>query len=101
MLFSAGVKNQIRVTAKPVQIEAIDQSGRTGGIPNFLPPGEVVGTWDQWNTYDITMDGDHIVVLLNGIKTIDGTDDHFSSGPISLQYGSGNIKFRNVRIRRL
>ena len=78
-----------------------DQSGRTGGIPNFLPPGEVVGTWDQWNTYDITMEGDHIVVLLNGIKTIDGTDDHFSSGPISLQYGSGTIKFRNVRIRRL
>lgn len=78
-----------------------DQSGRTGGIPNFLAPEEVVDTLDQWNTYDITMDGNHIVVLLNGIKTIDGTDDNFSSGPISLQYGSGTIKFRNMRIRRL
>jgi hypothetical protein len=78
-----------------------DQSGRTGGIPNFLPPSEALDTWDKWNTYDITMDGNHVVVLLNGVKTVDGVDDHFSSGPIALQYGSGTIKFRNVRIRRL
>ena len=78
-----------------------DQSGRTGGIPNFMPPMAVLDTWDQWNTYDITMEGDHVVVLLNGVKTIDTTDSNFSSGPISLQYGAGTIKFRNVRIRRL
>ena len=78
-----------------------DQSGRTGGIPNFLPPEAIVNTWDQWNTYDITMEGDHIVIYLNGVKTVDSNDDTFASGPISLQYGSGTIKFRNVRIRRL
>jgi len=78
-----------------------DQSGRTGGIPNFLPPEAVIDTWDQWNTYDITMDGDRVTVKLNGVTTIDGTDDNFSSGPISLQYGAGTIKFRNVRIRKL
>lgn len=78
-----------------------DQSGRTGGIPNFLSPMAVIDTWDQWNTYDITMRGNRITVVLNGVTTIDGTDDNFSSGPISLQYGAGTIKFRNVRIRRL
>ena len=78
-----------------------DQSGRTGGIPNFLAPVAVIDTWDQWNTYDITMRGNRITVVLNGVTTIDATDDNFSSGPISLQYGSGTIKFRNVRIRRL
>ena len=78
-----------------------DQSGRTGGIPNFLPPTAVIDTWDQWNTYDITMDDDHITIYLNGVKTVDGTDSNFSSGPIGLQWGSGTIKFRNVRIRRL
>lgn len=78
-----------------------DQSGRTGGIPNFLPPSEALATWDKWNTYDITMEGNHIVVILNGVKTVDGTDDHFSSGPISLQYAAGTVKFRNVRIRPL
>lgn len=78
-----------------------DQSGRTGGIPNFLAPMAVIDTWDQWNTYDITMRGSHITIKLNGVTTVDSTDDHFSSGPLSLQYGSGTIKFRNVRIRRL
>lgn len=78
-----------------------DQSGRTGGIPNFLPPAVVIDTWDQWNSYDITMIGNHVIVYLNGVKTIDGTDDNFSSGPLSLQYGAGTIKFRNVRIKRL
>tara|TARA_B110000305_G_C19127672_1_gene487381 strand:- start:63 stop:650 length:588 start_codon:yes stop_codon:yes gene_type:complete len=78
-----------------------DQSGRTGGIPNFLPPTRVIDTWDQWNTYDITMEGNHIVVKLNGVTTIDSTDDNFSSGPFSLQYGAGTIKFRNVKVRRL
>jgi hypothetical protein len=78
-----------------------DQSGRTGGIPNFLPPTRVIDTWDQWNTYDITMEGNHIVVKLNGETTIDSTDDNFSSGPFSLQYGAGTIKFRNVKVRRL
>lgn len=81
--------------------ERPDQSGRTGGIPNFLAPSESLNTWDKWNTYDITMKGNHIVVVLNGVKTVDGHDDHFSSGPIALQYNAGTIKFRNVRIRRL
>lgn len=78
-----------------------DQSGRTGGIPNFLAPAAIVDTWDQWNSYDITMQGDHITIYLNGVKTVDGHDGNFSSGPIGLQWGSGNIKFRNVRIRAL
>ena len=78
-----------------------DQSGRTGGIPNFMPPMAVLDTWDQWNTYDITMQGNHVTVKLNGVTTVDTTDDNFSNGPISLQYGSGTIKFRNVRIRKL
>ena len=78
-----------------------DQSGRTGGIPNFLAPAAVVDTWDQWNTYDITLEGNHVVIYLNGVKTVDGYDDNFASGPLSLQYGAGTIKFRNVRIRHL
>lgn len=78
-----------------------DQSGRTGGIPNFLAPERALDTWDRWNTYDITLEDDHIVIYLNGVKTADGRDDNFRNGPISLQYGAGTIKFRNVRIRRL
>lgn len=78
-----------------------DQSGRTGAIVNHAPPSAAIDTSGQWNSYDIMMDGDHIVVKLNGITTVDFHDDTYDSGPIGLQYGSGTIKFRNVRIRRL
>lgn len=78
-----------------------DQSGRTGAIVNHAPPSTVMDTSGKWNSYDIMMDDDHIVVKLNGVTTVDFDDDMFSSGPIGLQYGSGTIKFRNVRIRRI
>ena len=48
-----------------------DQSGRTGGIPNYAPPIAIVNAEGKWNTYEITMRGDHIVVVLNGTKTVD------------------------------
>ncbi len=78
-----------------------DQSGRTGGIVNFAPPSEKLTTPDKWNSYDITVEGDHIVVMLNGVKTVDFHDSTYKSGPISLQYGAGTVKFRNVHIERL
>ena len=78
-----------------------DQSGRTGGIPNFAKPIAIVDAEGKWNTYEITMRGPHIVVVLNGTKTIDTKDSTLKSGPIALQYMAGDIKFRNVQIRRL
>jgi Domain of Unknown Function (DUF1080) len=47
------------------------------------------------------MRGPHIVVILNGTKTIDTKDNTLKSGPIALQYLAGDIKFRKVEIRRL
>ena len=78
-----------------------DQSGRTGGIPHYGAPNQIVTAGGKWNTYDITVQGDHIVVVLNGIKTVDIHDSTHKSGPISLQYGAGTIKFRNVQIQKL
>ena len=78
-----------------------DQSGRTGGLVNFAAPLEVINTPDKWNSYDITVEGDHIVILLNGVKTVDIHEATYKSGPISLQYGAGVVKFRNVHLERL
>jgi hypothetical protein len=78
-----------------------DQSGRTGGIPNYAAPIAVVDAEGKWNTYEITMRGPQIVVVLNGVKTIDTKDGTLKSGPIALQYNAGDIKFRKVQIRRL
>jgi hypothetical protein len=78
-----------------------DQTYRTGGIVNVVAPDEFVYTGGQWNRYEIMADGNHLQVTLNGRDLVDVEDSQFSSGPVALQYGSGIVKFRNVRIRRL
>jgi len=78
-----------------------DQTYRTGGVVHHAAPTAVINTPGQWNTYDISMQGDRLVVTLNGVQTVDMRDSSFTSGPISLQYGSGLVKFRNVLIEKL
>ena len=53
----------------------------------------------KWNTYEITMKGSHLILVLNGVKTIDVQDTKFVSGPFALQWGRGTIKFRKVEIK--
>ena len=56
---------------------------------------------DQWNHYQITAEGDHIVVVLNGETTLDIHDARFSEGHFRLQYQQFPIAFRNIKIRPL
>jgi hypothetical protein len=56
---------------------------------------------DQWNRYQITADGDHLVVELNGETTLDIHDAKFPEGQIRLQYQQFPIAFRNIKIRPL
>jgi hypothetical protein len=82
--------------------ERPDQSGRTGGIVNIAAPSAVINAAGNWNTYDITAQGDHLVVVLNGVTTVDVHDSTYASGPIALQYGgAGEVRFRNVKIEPL
>ena len=56
---------------------------------------------DQWNRFQITAEGDHIVVVLNGETTLDIHDAKFSEGNLRLQYQQFPIAFRNIKIRPL
>ena len=56
---------------------------------------------DQWNHYQITADGDHMVVVLNGETTLDVRDAKFSNGHVRLQYQQFPMAFRNIKIRPL
>ena len=56
---------------------------------------------DEWNRYQITADGDHLVVELNGETTLDVHDAKFPEGQIRLQYQQFSIAFRNIKIRSL
>ena len=78
-----------------------DQTYRTGGIVNFAAPAAQIDAGGQWNSYEIRAEGPRLHVTLNGTVTADVEDDTHAEGPLTLQYGSGVVKFRNVRIRRL
>jgi len=56
---------------------------------------------DDWNPFQITADGDHLVVVLNGETTLDVHDARFAEGNLRLQYQQFPIAFRNVKIRPL
>ena len=78
-----------------------DPSYGTGGIPNFAKTLVPMKAGGQWNVYEITARGSHIVVVLNGVKTVDLQDSKFAKGPFALQYGGGVVKFRKVQVRPL
>lgn len=50
----------------------------------------------KWNVYEITAKGDHIVLVLNGQKTVNIKDSRHKGGRIALQWARGTIKFRRV-----
>ena len=74
---------------------------RTGSIVGVTGPAQTVSTAGKWNSYDITANGSHLTVILNGITTADAQDSRHTSGPIALQHRAGIVKFRNVRLRKL
>jgi hypothetical protein len=76
-----------------------DPAYRTGAIVDVASPSVMLETGGKWNNYEISAHGTHLVVKLNGQTTVDVEDQKFASGPIALQYGAGQVMFRNVRIR--
>lgn len=78
------------------------QEHSTGAIVDVaavkLPAPKAGG---KWNTLEVTAKGPLMTVVLNGVKTSEGKDERFASGPIGLQYGLGVVKFRKVAIKPL
>lgn len=67
---------------------SINRVGRTTGTP---------ATIGHWNTYDLSAEGDRLIVRLNGEVVLDAKDDRLARGCLALQYrGAGQVKFRNV-----
>ncbi|TMH01982.1 MAG: DUF1080 domain-containing protein [Betaproteobacteria bacterium] len=49
----------------------------------------------------VAAQGAHLVLVLNGQKTVDVQDGKLAEGPIALQWGQGTIKFRKVQVKPL
>ncbi|HIF86831.1 MAG TPA: DUF1080 domain-containing protein [Gammaproteobacteria bacterium] len=79
-----------------------DPAYGTGGIVHIAPVAEPrPKAGGKWNIYLLSLRGDHLVVELNGEKTVDVRDSLFSSGPFALQWGRGTLRFRKVEIMEL
>jgi hypothetical protein len=78
-----------------------DPSYGTGAIVDVAKVDPMPKAGGKWNTYEITAQGSHFVVFLNGQKTADAQDSKHASGPFALQYGQGVVKFRKVQIKPL
>jgi hypothetical protein len=78
-----------------------DPTYGTGGIVNFVEVNPMPKAGGKWNTFEITVKGRQIVVLMNGQKTVELHNGLFAEGPITLQHGAGVIKFRKVSIKPL
>ncbi|HET9196152.1 MAG TPA: DUF1080 domain-containing protein [Vicinamibacterales bacterium] len=78
-----------------------DPAYRTGAIVDVAKPMVNLNAGGRWNTLDITAHGTKLIVIMNGMKTVDVDHKGHMRGPIALQYGAGTIRFRNVRIRTL
>lgn len=79
-----------------------NQDYRTGSIVKLFVPLARVETLNQWNTYKIKNEKNHIQVWVNDTLTIDMYDKSHIEGFIGLQaQGEGKIKFRNIKIKAL
>jgi hypothetical protein len=73
----------------------------TGSIVHLSKVAPMPKAAGKWSTYDITVKGNRITVMLNGVKTAEAQDSRLASGPVALQYAGGVVKFRKVQIRSL
>ncbi len=78
-----------------------DPSYGTGAIVYVAEVSPMPKAAGKWNTYEITADKRHLVITLNGQKTVDVSNGMFTEGHLALQYGKGVIKFRKVALKSL
>ena len=78
-----------------------DPTYGTGAIVKVAKVDPMPKAGGKWNTYEITARGSRLVLVLNGVKTVDVEDSKLASGPFALQWGRGTIKFRKVEVKPL
>ena len=96
-------EGQPHITGYELQIWDLQPGGfLTGSLVGSVKAGPAKILADQWNSYDITADGDHFVIVLNGKAILDARDSKHASGTVGFQCQKDNrIEFRNVKVRPL
>ncbi|HEX9188997.1 MAG TPA: DUF1080 domain-containing protein [Vicinamibacteria bacterium] len=97
---------EIQILDNPDQKMALDSHG-CGGVYSRIAPRVVAAKGaGEWQTYDITLVGRQVTVVLNGTTIVEGTVDGITGGaldpfeggpgPLMLQGDHGKVRFRNI-----
>lgn len=88
------------VTGYELQIWDMQPAGYlTGSLVGSIKAQPTKINPDAWNQFDITAQGNHFVVKLNGQTVLDAKDSKHAEGVIGLQcQPKQTIAFRNLRI---
>src|SRR5579863_2653830 len=81
-----------------------EEKGTRETMVDGWPKAKTVVHLKDWNAYEISCEGDHIQLKLNGLQTADLHDSARLSGIIALQLHAGppmEAEFRNIRIKEL
>ena len=101
-----GAKNAYEVN---IYDQRAGQEYSTAGIVDFakVPVPAVYKAGGKWNTFEITAKGSNVVVVFNGVKSVDMQHGAFAQGPFALQFSNhgkqpgGAIKWRKVQVKAL
>jgi hypothetical protein len=83
-----------------------DEKGTRGIIERYDPKkAETLAKKGDWNDLEITVQGNHLTVVLNGTTIIDREDDKFpQNGVIALQVHAGppmEVRFKDLMLKSL
>ena len=78
-----------------------DPSYGTGALVRHIEVDPMPKAGGKWNTYEITVKGRDLTVVLSGETTAVLRSGLLTEGPFALQHGGGVIKFRKVAIKPL
>jgi hypothetical protein len=74
----------------------------TGSLVDYAKAQPAKLIPDEWNQYDIRVEGTHFVISLNGKVVFDGDNPTHRVGVIGLQYNRDRpVEFRNIKLRPL
>ena len=111
-----GVKNKQNPVYEGIEIQILDSHGKKealtphdcGGVIGIQPPKiNAARPAGEWNNIQITCQGNHLLVVLNGQQIVDLNvkqkigRKHPLAGYIGLQDHGLPLEFRNVEIRNL
>jgi hypothetical protein len=94
------------ISGYEAQVDDNDPRGllyQTGGLYDVAPASKLIRGEDEWRSYEITADGEHITTKINGEQVCDTMQKKFRFGHIGLQqHNPGSvIEYRNIKLKPL